>query len=248
MDFRVGNVFQPQEGMSDCVEDNKNSESGWTMYLEQSRDSWGTTHSMIRFPEAASKVNSGNCLSRQPNETSCDILLACEDSSMASDASSGPQHHLELNQQTSFSNGNVKPASCPLMTAFDISARPTTNKRRRMGVCHHDPSLLEDTASSPVHSPKSGHTPGEVHIKENFGSTDCISDFEAEAVNRRLELLQSLLPDGAKICREEALGVAIEYINALEQTIKELETQARLMCENGEGLCLIPYSVVEGAI
>ncbi|KAH9317348.1 hypothetical protein KI387_019117, partial [Taxus chinensis] len=47
----------------------------------------------------------------------------------------------------------------------------------------------------------------------------CDSHERADAVSKRLDLLQSILPE-TPICREETLGAAIQYINSLEQRIK----------------------------
>ena len=76
-------------------------EYGWTMYLDQSldecSDGYYNSRSLIGFEDYVGK-NNGDVHYQHAN-------FEEEDSSMASDASSGPQQLLDVAQLTEFQNG-----------------------------------------------------------------------------------------------------------------------------------------------
>jgi len=134
------------------------SESGWTMYLDQSLDEWSDSYynseSLIGFEEYVGR-NNGNGRHQHAN-------FEEEDSSMASDASSGPQQPLDVAQFTDLQNGAHRLLSSndqvdlKNLTSLDI-AEIRQSKRRRLEsytAVEKDLYLLEDTASSPVCSSK----------------------------------------------------------------------------------------------
>ncbi|KAH9297338.1 hypothetical protein KI387_029020, partial [Taxus chinensis] len=189
------------------------SESGWTMYLDQSiHECSGYTKSLIEFEEEeAMNGKNGQAWFHQKDED--------DSSSMASDASSGPAQPLEAVTHKEFYNG-VGHDGMKLID-FDVADARKPKRRRLDSDEQKDLDLLEDTASSPVCSFKSGLTANEAEIKYflGFSKVLCDSHEQADAVNKRLDLLQSILPE-TPICREETLGAAIKYISSLEQRIK----------------------------
>lgn len=247
------------------------SESGWTMYLDQSLDecsySYYNSRSLIRFEEYVGR-NNGNGPNQPAN-------FEEEDSSMVSDASSGPQQLLDVDQFNELQNGADKLLSSDdqiylkNLTSFDV-AEIRQSKRRRLEsdtAVEKDLYLLEDTASSPVCSSKSGLTENEGDAKDYLHLSNAFSGSldQADAVNKRLDLLQSMLPE-TPICKQETLGVAMEYISAMEQRIKAYEgkdngkgsnSNKAFPAENfdGEcgvlrkrGLCLVPISTLRSGV
>lgn len=244
------------------------SESGWTMYLDQSldecSDGYYNSRSFIGFEEYVGKNNcNGNYQHANFEE---------EDSSMASDASSGPQQPLDVAQLTEFQNGAHRLLSFNDQADFTLNsldvAEIRQSKRRRLesdAAAEKDLYLLEDTASSPVCSSKSELTENEVDANDSLHLSNVFSDSrdQADAVNKRLDLLQSILPERPS-CREETLGVAMDYISEMEQRIKAYEGKDKSQSSNmvlpaedfdgdcgvlrKRGLCLVSISTLRSGV
>lgn len=253
------------EGTGEEVEEKANvrqedvSESGWTMYLDQSIHEFSSyKNSLLEFEEeeARNGIN-GHSWFQHKDE---------DDSSMASDASSGPAHELleDVNHRdflSEFGKNGLKLSSSDCVVS-DVMRKP---KRKRVdGVEHKDLDfLLEDTASSPLHSFKSGLTENQAQNKDfpDFSEVICDSQDQVDAVNKRLDFLQSILPE-APTSREETMGVAIKYISAMERRIKVFQGHEKnkdrdkerhvIEGESGvlreRGLCVVPISVLWSAI
>ncbi|GLJ43385.1 hypothetical protein SUGI_0901450 [Cryptomeria japonica] len=267
------NFFGPKHGcslspaMEDTGEEQKAnerqeeiSESGWTMYLDQSIHEFSSyKNSLVDFEEEEARNRKNGYSWFQHKDE--------EDSSMASDASSGPAQLLEVVNHKDFYNEAGQNGLKLSLSECDVSGVRKPKRRRVESDEHKDLDLLEDTASSPLHSFKSGLTENEAQNKDfsDFSKLVCDSHDQADAVNKRLDFLQSILPE-APMCREETVGVAIKYISALEQRIKVFQghedknkdshvvTAARdkIEGESGvlrdKGLCLVPISTLWNAI
>eukprot|EP01018_Ginkgo_biloba_P019491 Gb_31545 [translate_table: standard] len=251
------------------------SESGWTMYLDQSRDTW--TYNSKNLFDLQENFSKSGTYNEQAKERSIIADDQEEDPSMASDASSGPQQPLPVQEFGQTINGCSKRSvdgvpvgkqELDCSASCSLSGLNTRTRKKCRRVEMDEVELLKDTASSPVRSSKSGLAESEVNKEQNLEVPAGVADFEgewdllaADKVNARLKALQSLLPDGSKICREKVVGVAIEYINTLERRIKPyfqtLEKEAhageedkRIFCVREEmglqkrGMCLVPFSML----
>lgn len=220
---------------------NEISESGWTLYLDQSLDGW------------SDKISSEFDIRQQytePSEryTTCQyeassIAGSDEQSSIASVASSRPQKLPLSVQDTEFEQDLQSAGTYSSVSKIKGDAHfndgewleciascsseymnPRKNKLRKLNKDENADLSLQDTASSSVHSPESDLVENEGHIEQNLQLlAESLGDIEEEEVNVRVETLRSLLPHGSKIRREEILGVAIEYIRALKGRIQAVQ-------------------------
>ncbi|XP_011088165.1 uncharacterized protein LOC105169469 [Sesamum indicum] len=137
-------LFANEECSSGC-------ESGWTLYLD---------HSSIHSPscnQERGRRRSGvfteaKTLKRQEQEQEEDEDEG-EDSSMVSDASSGPPH---LNEEECYggndANGNINGCFYHYPVHAPLSRNRNKNRDNRRRKLHqHHSSLLDDTASSPFY-------------------------------------------------------------------------------------------------
>lgn len=201
------------------------SESGWTMYFDQSLDSWTNKNAPSQFDnEKQQKKKSQyteNDAERYPtyDYQASSITGNEEDSSMASDASSGPQKlplplllpvqdiQFEQERQAAESysrkrgvHGKHEDLEC-IASCSSMDVHSTRNKLRKVnknGDNNGLPLWLQDTASSHIHRPESGVLECEVNIEPNLQLS--VGDIEVQEVssNMRFEIVQSLLQDRAK--------------------------------------------------
>nr|ADE76058.1 unknown [Picea sitchensis] len=213
------------------------SESGWTAYLDQSLDSWRHDNATSQFDTEQLQNKNSQYTENAERYPTYDYPASSitgseeEDSSMASDASSGPQklplplHVLDMefehDRQAVGSNSLVSKrkrgaydkhedlecmASC---SSMDVNFKRNNLRKVDKNEDDHELALLlQDTASSAIHRPESGLLEIEVNIEQNqqLEQVESLGDIEVQEVNTRFEVLQSLLPDGTKIGRGKAWG------------------------------------------
>jgi hypothetical protein len=158
------------------------SESGWTMYFNQSLDSWRNKSATNQFDmEKQHKKNSHDTENVERNPTydyqSSSITGNEDDSSMASDASSGPQKlplplpvediQFQQDRQAAGSysfdsrrkrgaHGKHEDFEC-MLSCSSMDVNFTRNKLRKVNKNEDEHELalwLQDTASSPIHRPE----------------------------------------------------------------------------------------------
>lgn len=153
------------------------SESGWTMYFDQSVDSWRDKNATSQLDiEQQQKKNSQYTedAAKYPTyDYRASSITGKEDSSLASDASSGPQKLPSLPVKgMEFEQDGQAAASYSLVPrrkrdAYDkredsecmasCSVNFTRNKLRKVNKTDDEHELalwLQDTASSPIHRPE----------------------------------------------------------------------------------------------
>ncbi|KAG7024309.1 hypothetical protein SDJN02_13123, partial [Cucurbita argyrosperma subsp. argyrosperma] len=112
-------------------------ESGWTMYLDQS---YTSDH---RFGGGVDGVKEAKARAEEADE---------EDLSMVSDASSGPPHYLEDNEELFYNNGYSSYAYSASDSTINCSKEEKKkSKKSKQNGRNQQPSYLDDTASSPVY-------------------------------------------------------------------------------------------------
>lgn len=124
------------------------SESGWTMYLDQS---YTSDHRFNGGSGGSENYKAKEAKARTEEEEDEE-----EDLSMVSDASSGPPHYIEDNEELFYNNG---------YSSYAISASELERKKSQKGKRNgrnQQHSYLDDTASSPVY----GYT--KANVKEQF--------------------------------------------------------------------------------
>ncbi|KAA0064452.1 hypothetical protein IC582_015448 [Cucumis melo] len=113
------------------------SESGWTMYLDQS---YTSDHRFNGGSGGSENYKAKEAKARTEEEEDEE-----EDLSMVSDASSGPPHYIEDNEELFYNNG---------YSSYAISASELERKKSQKGKRNgrnQQHSYLDDTASSPVY-------------------------------------------------------------------------------------------------
>ncbi|KGN55280.1 uncharacterized protein LOC105435311 [Cucumis sativus] len=115
------------------------SESGWTMYLDQSYTSDhcfnGGSGRGENYKAKAAKA--AKARKEEEDEE--------EDLSMVSDASSGPPHYIEDNEELFYNNGY----SSHVISASELERKKS--KKGKQNGRNQQHSYLDDTASSPVY-------------------------------------------------------------------------------------------------
>ncbi|KAJ7519237.1 hypothetical protein O6H91_20G030300 [Diphasiastrum complanatum] len=235
-----------------CMPDNKVSESGWTRYLDQSTDLSARGSSLeLSCPE--SRI--GSQASRSPRKRtaqhgSCKKAMAnFEDSSMASDASSGPEQPFlyqdaeEPSEDSAFRKkvfgaeaSALRDDACTSKISCEITSGGLTaidcrmTKRRRRDdfaiACPAAPDISYRKETPQVAAGETDANSSEgsgdnlnTHHQSTFSEND-----EGDLVDDRLGILQQLIPNSEKLDREEMLAVAIDYVKSLELKIKMFET------------------------
>eukprot|EP00253_Pinus_taeda_P023618 PITA_23618 len=150
------------------------SESGWTMYLEQSVDSWrdknATSHSDTEQQQKENSQYRENAEKYRTYDYRASSSAGKEDSSLVSDASSGPQTlALSLSTPVQGNEFEQPPGSYivvpgrrrgvqdqdeDLECIASCSMKFTRNKLRKVNKTEGEHELafwLQDTASSPIH-------------------------------------------------------------------------------------------------
>ncbi|KAK8508502.1 hypothetical protein V6N12_044421 [Hibiscus sabdariffa] len=137
-------------------------ESGWTSYLEHSFCSDGSIDKKSGFCDEH----------RQGHKGKEEVVGDEEDLSMVSDASSGPPHFYEDNGY--FNGDNQHQFTLPKVAALskNVGKRHKHKEHRRQTEDHQQlPSLLDDTASSPLIN----------FSKKNFARTNAHASMEESA-------------------------------------------------------------------
>ncbi|CAK9317074.1 unnamed protein product [Citrullus colocynthis] len=121
------------------------SESGWTMYLDQS---YTSDH---RFGGGGGGGGVGENYRAKEAKARADEEDE-EDLSMLSDASSGPPHYLEDNEELFYNNGYSSYAISASESAINCSKEERKkSKKGKQNGRNQQYSYLDDTASSPVY-------------------------------------------------------------------------------------------------
>ncbi|KAI4298583.1 hypothetical protein L6164_032124 [Bauhinia variegata] len=119
-------------------------ESGWTLYLEHSVLNQNGSHREARFD-----VENGDYYDERREKRSKDEEAAEEDLSMVSDASSGPPHFPDEEAYFNEDSGCFYPPSKTEKLTKSCKKRQKV-KENKNHEDQHQPSFLDDTASSPV--------------------------------------------------------------------------------------------------
>ncbi|KAK5774476.1 hypothetical protein PVK06_042331 [Gossypium arboreum] len=133
-------------------------ESGWTSYLEQSFLSGNLSHK-----------SSGFCDERGKYKGKEEVVDEEEDLSMVSDASSGPPH---LNVDNGYFNDDnhyqyTLPKGATLNKNGGTKRHRKKEHQRQREVHQELPSLLDDTASSPLIKNNFAHTNNHASVEES---------------------------------------------------------------------------------
>lgn len=128
-----------------ATHDCSGSESGWTMYLDQS---YTSDH---RFGGGGGGGGVGENYRAKEAKARADEEDE-EDLSMVSDASSGPPHYLEDNEELFYNNGYSSYAIAASESAINCSKEERKkSKKGKQNGRNQQYSYLDDTASSPVY-------------------------------------------------------------------------------------------------
>ncbi|KAJ7295629.1 hypothetical protein O6H91_07G059900 [Diphasiastrum complanatum] len=255
-------------GRQICMPDTKVSESGWTIYLDQSTDV-SEHRSSVELSRSDSIIASN--VTRSPRKRSARHQQHCagknaavnfEDSSMVSDASSGPEQPVfyedaeDLSEDIAFgkkefcaeaSRGcrmdDLKDDACTSkLSCENISCGPPgigwrMSKRRKREL------VAEAFAHNTLNRNETPQVEDETDLNSSEGSGDnwntehqstAFRNDERDLVDDRLEMLQQLIPNSEKLDREEMLAVAIDYVKSLELKIKMFETATMEMADHGD--------------
>ncbi|XP_024528710.1 transcription factor BHLH089 [Selaginella moellendorffii] len=228
------NPQDPIDGLDLGQRPEATSESGWTAYLDISVD-WNAYNSLSRHLIRPGSIDGGGSMEDEWRE----------DSSMESDASSGPEQPELLRKEGLRRNalrGKRKSAAvretnpCCVVREGDndlddtcqsnlscesVSDDPRPARRRckrsRVGD-DHQPALSRPPQVVDEHSDENEV---EVEAGEAEISSPPSVNIHEKAVDSRLELLQHLIPHSSRqLDEEQVLEVAIDYVKSLEEEIK----------------------------
>ncbi|KAJ7295597.1 hypothetical protein O6H91_Y177100 [Diphasiastrum complanatum] len=227
------------------------SESGWTTYLEQS-----TSENFL-------KIQDTGCARRDVRRYSTDTMYdhslseqsGHEDSSMASDASSGPEHP-PSNQDSQGAQQNcasVKPIqasieevrfncrrdacnsnSCESVSDGSPAVNSRKMKRRKRDVYEELHSVGNVNGVWPElisnlqieRERAADESSSEGHAQSHVFDHVLDSDDKWARINSSLEMLQQLIPNVQELDEEGMLEVAVIYVKSLEQKIRVVALQS----------------------
>ncbi|XP_038897152.1 protein SOB FIVE-LIKE 6-like [Benincasa hispida] len=122
------------------------SESGWTMYLDQS---YTSDH---HFCGSGGDGGVGENYKAKEAKARTEQEDEEEDLSMVSDASSGPPHYIEDNEELFYTNGYSSYAFSASESAINCNKEEIKKgKKGKQNGRNQQHSYLDDTASSPVY-------------------------------------------------------------------------------------------------
>ncbi|GAV56595.1 hypothetical protein CFOL_v3_00137 [Cephalotus follicularis] len=158
-------------------------ESGWTLYLDQSSLSKDQCHGL------------GGFVNEDYYEGKGTRIVEEEDLSMVSDASSGPRHYFDDDEDYFDENGCFSTAPSASESAENSKKKKKTKEH---GKANHQHSYLDDTASSPINKKNvnttSKNEPPMEHV--DFSQGFSATHFKGKSpVHKHYGFLQSSLAD-----------------------------------------------------